>query len=295
MIEVDFKDRIPTHAGRVKLTPVSGQPNLFTMERADDPTEKGTPIDKALFESIVKSRLTGRFYDVVATRSVLSNRTGITTNPIPTSGWIMGENSTEYSSGGYKATASSSYTMGEIPFAFDASINNDWASGEGGSEWLQVEFPSQVRIIKLQLALGMSVSSATMTTVVQGSNDGAVWTNLYSTTDISKTIKEHTLTNPDFYKYYRLLFNPSTSSRARVYLWSVTSFDIISYINDYSSAYFPTKWDKGQRVTIQCQSDINNFGVTQNTLNGVNVSTILQPSRKYELRYNGATFDAKEV
>lgn len=50
MIEV--KDRVPTYPGRVKLIPVEGQPFTYDMVRADDPVDPGTPINKALFESI---------------------------------------------------------------------------------------------------------------------------------------------------------------------------------------------------------------------------------------------------
>ena len=50
MIEV--KDRVPTYPGRVKLIPVSGQPDTYDMVRADEPIEPGTPINKALFDSI---------------------------------------------------------------------------------------------------------------------------------------------------------------------------------------------------------------------------------------------------
>ena len=32
--------------------PVEGQTNTYDMQRADEPTEPGTPINKALFESI---------------------------------------------------------------------------------------------------------------------------------------------------------------------------------------------------------------------------------------------------
>ena len=67
MIEKNIVDRVPTHAGRVKLTPVSGQTNIFDMERADNPTVEGTPIDKATLDSIIKSRLTGRFYEPTIT------------------------------------------------------------------------------------------------------------------------------------------------------------------------------------------------------------------------------------
>lgn len=50
MIEV--VDRIPTYPGRVKLIPVDGQENTYDMVRADAPVEAGTPINKALFDSI---------------------------------------------------------------------------------------------------------------------------------------------------------------------------------------------------------------------------------------------------
>lgn len=52
MIEV--KDRIPTYPGRVRLVPVSGQANTYDMVRADEPIEPGTPINKALFDSMIR-------------------------------------------------------------------------------------------------------------------------------------------------------------------------------------------------------------------------------------------------
>lgn len=42
-----MKDRIPTYPGRVRLTPVSGEENTYDLERADQPTEVGTPINKS--------------------------------------------------------------------------------------------------------------------------------------------------------------------------------------------------------------------------------------------------------
>ena len=56
MIEVI--DRVPTYPGRVKLVPVADQENTYDMVRADDPIEAGTPINRALFESIRTSMLT---------------------------------------------------------------------------------------------------------------------------------------------------------------------------------------------------------------------------------------------
>lgn len=42
-----MKDRVPLYPGRVTLTPVSGQANTFDLTRADQPTQEGTPINKA--------------------------------------------------------------------------------------------------------------------------------------------------------------------------------------------------------------------------------------------------------
>ena len=42
-----MKDRVPLYPGRVKLTPVSGQENTYDMARADEPTQEGTPLNKA--------------------------------------------------------------------------------------------------------------------------------------------------------------------------------------------------------------------------------------------------------
>lgn len=42
-----MQDRIPLYPGRVKMTPVAGQANTYDMVRADDPTQAGTPINKA--------------------------------------------------------------------------------------------------------------------------------------------------------------------------------------------------------------------------------------------------------
>lgn len=49
-IKTEVVDRVPTYPGRVKLTPVTGQPDVYDMVRADSPVEEGTPINKALFD-----------------------------------------------------------------------------------------------------------------------------------------------------------------------------------------------------------------------------------------------------
>lgn len=42
-----MKDRVPLYPGRVKLTPVAGQTNVYDLVRADQPQQEGTPLNKA--------------------------------------------------------------------------------------------------------------------------------------------------------------------------------------------------------------------------------------------------------
>ena len=49
---INVVDRVSTYPGRVKLTKANGTTEYVTWERADEPTVEGTPINKALFDSI---------------------------------------------------------------------------------------------------------------------------------------------------------------------------------------------------------------------------------------------------
>ena len=49
---IDVVDRVPSQPGRYKMTLPDGSTQYVTLERADEPTVAGTPINKALFESI---------------------------------------------------------------------------------------------------------------------------------------------------------------------------------------------------------------------------------------------------
>ena len=54
-----MQDRIPLYPGRVKMTPVAGQANTYDMVRADDPTQAGTPLNKATFLNDATAALYG--------------------------------------------------------------------------------------------------------------------------------------------------------------------------------------------------------------------------------------------
>lgn len=55
-----MQDRVPLYPGRVKLTPVAGQANTYDMVRADDPTQAGTPLNKATLLKDATAALFGK-------------------------------------------------------------------------------------------------------------------------------------------------------------------------------------------------------------------------------------------
>ena len=50
-----------------------------------------------------------------------------------------------------------------------------------------------------------------------------------------------------------------------------------------------------QRMMLVVPDNTITMGVTTNSLNGIPVNVILQPSKRYELRYTETAFVAKEV
>lgn len=296
MKEVNFLDRVPTYPGRVIMTPVPGQANTYDMIRADDPTVVGTPLDKATFNSIAHSRLTGRYYTPTISRTVKTNSAGLKTNPIPTSGWV-GSTTTKYTSGGYTVSANTSADNEVTWNAFDGNDVTAWrTSGAAlsGSQWIMVQLPSAVTVKKVKLRY--EHNNYLLTTTVQGSNDGTSWTDLLTISGAVTTKTEYTLSKTGAFSYYRLAFSINGSALVYCYAFEISEYDVSTYENAFTIADgVSSVWDEGQRVMVQIPSAANTFGVVSNTLNGVAVNTILQPNKRYELRYAGSAFVAKEV
>lgn len=60
-----MQDRVPLYPGRVTLTPVAGQENTFDMVRADQPTQEGTPLNKASLLKDATAAMFGLTVDAV--------------------------------------------------------------------------------------------------------------------------------------------------------------------------------------------------------------------------------------
>lgn len=295
MKEVNFRDRVPTNPGRIVLTPVTGQPNTFDMTRADNPTEEGTPIDKATYNSIILSRLTGRYYPCTATFSALSTTT-ITRNPVPITGWAV-SNITKATNGtDYTIEASSSINSEySVEKALDGKYDTQWGSLDGINHSFIIQMPVAIKIKKFKLQLGITGSTSGNTVTLQGSNNKSTWDTVHTITSYPfNAPTEYTVSTPGVYEYYRLYFTRPTSSRVYINEFEITDCEVSVYTANYVSNEMPAIWEIGQRVTIETTA-APKHSILANSFNGVNVTTVLQPLKRYELRYTGAEFVAKEV
>lgn len=290
MQEKNILDRVPKYPGRILLTPVEGMPDTFLMTRADEPTEEGTPIDKSTLDGISKNRLTGRYYDLTASKVTLSSSGGAF-NPLPIT-WTT-TTTTGASSGEYSVEASS----GSLPQrAFDGNTATAWTSNSEQTSWIQLNVPEGITVTKMKIAMAQKESWGT-TTTIQGLTDGGAWVNLNTfSLPWDASLMEYTLSVPSTYRAYRLNFSIYTAASVTLYEWQISEWNSATYRYNYTlqSNISPVTWENGQRVTVKVPSN-NIVGVTQNYLNGIKVNTILQPNRQYELVYNGTAFDAKGV
>lgn len=290
MKEVTFADRVPTYPGRVVLTPVDGQANTFDMVRADDPIIEGTMLNKATFNSMVHSRLTGRYYVPTFSRTSAGTTTA-TTNPIPASGWTN-ESTTYGKSGNYIATASGSAENGRGPANAFYGDGYWQASDNSATPWIAIDLGEPVRATRIRTYYTATYESVTCT--LQGSNNSSTWVDLSTKTGKQTAATSWSFTNSTAYRYYRLQFG--SGADVRVYSWEVTSYIVTTYKNTFTvSDEWPNVWTAGQIALVEIPSSATTLGVISNTINGITLNTILQPGKRYELRYTGSAFVAKEV
>lgn len=282
MIEKTFLDRVPTHPGRVIMTPVTGQVNTYDMARADNPTEEGTPLDKAAFDSIIQSRLTGRYYELTAEKTVLSSLTGITLSPIPANSWIYQTGGIVGNSGSWTVESSSIAAAGYNPGGiFDGDSTSSWRSASATTSWVSITSGVAIKIKNFKLNFA---NAGHYTMQMQGSNNETDWTTLVGLTPGEYS---YTIENPAYYLYYRLYFVSSSAVNTSVVEWQITEYDATTYTMAYTADGLTDQWNQYQRVTVVTPPDALTVGVVSNTLNGVNINAILQPNTRYHLIHDG--------
>lgn len=302
MIEKRFVDRVPTYPNRIKLTPVEGQADTYDLTRADEPRVEGTALDKTTFDSLIKSRLTGRYYSTLYSRTVNSSSSlNMTVSPLPTSGWVLDPNDTnKATNGAYKVESSSNQAAYSL--ADEVFTSGGWQSGNNSAGvWIMVYHEQAIKVKQISFRTSAQYAARVASVIIEGSKDGTNWSSLYNSTSVvMDTLETYTLTSTGEYNYYRLRFTFTDSNRVTVSRLAYASYDILTYTNAYNvSDNIPSEaeWTDGQRIMLMTSADVNTFAVTENTLDGVPIANILLPSKLYELIYSitSGKFVAREV
>lgn len=295
MKEVNFQDRVPLYPNRVIMTPVPNQANTFDMVRADEPTKEGTPLDKATFNSIIHSRLTGRYYEPTYKRISDAARSGLTVSPIPSSNWVYDTDNRYIGRSGLYVVQVSSDSNTSSQRAGDAFNSVGWRSEGGLESVIKIYHTQTLKVEKMRITIELQNTTLTRFEI-QGSANGTTWQALGTYSSVTEDVAtDYTLTNTNDYNYYRLVFTSNSSNRVTVKDWRYSLYDVSTYINSYTLEDVPTVWTVGQRIMMYTPPSVNTYAVISNNLNGININTILQNGKRYELRYNGTAFDAKEV
>ena len=147
-----------------------------------------------------------------------------------------------------KVTCSGTSSDSALINAFDGTEDGQWKSNTSTSTYLRVECKNATKITKLYISATVS-GAYIISAVIQGSNDGVNWDDLYSfASSISSVIN---LNNPNYYYYYKVSYTnsvsiPMTIKELRVTEWQ-EQFNI--FINNLSLPL--TSYEVGKIVNIE--------------------------------------------
>ena len=161
---INVVDRVSTYPGRVKLTRADGTVEYVTWERADEPTVAGTPINKALFDSIAADiglAANTTVYVSKAGSDTLGN--GTSSNPYLTI--MKAVDSLPKNLNGYNATIS----IAAGTYSEHVAVHSFF----GGIVILSGTASAAVSINSLNVAFGAYVQIENITLTVTGSNDNS--------------------------------------------------------------------------------------------------------------------------
>lgn len=297
MIEVNFKDRIPREPGQVTITPVAGAVNTYILERNDDPSEVGTPLNKATFDSIIHSRLTGRYYHTTVEQ--IPGETKIfTVNPVPTSGWLNATRQTATLNGYELYSTAASVQSEMITAAFDGNANTYWRGNSTEEAYIGFKLPSPLNVSKVRAKFSFT-SGDTNTAKIQASNNWTTWVDVSEPFTVGRGVtNEVSLNTTEAFYYYRVLIDLYLETGTDCYFFEIAEYTVTSGgKNSFSVANVPQTFSLNQRLLIitPATGSFSTIGIASNDLNGIPLGTILQPNKLYELIYNGSRFNVREA
>ncbi len=129
------------------------------------------------------------------------------------------------------ASASSAHSNYPAYYAFDNNDSTVWLHTGAGSitnQWVMYKFTKAVQAIKFDVKWVKSYISS-ISYKIQGSNDGAKWTDLTANITSSNDIEKQALNNDASYIYYRLYINSQTITPSSANCGELAMFQLYGY------------------------------------------------------------------
>lgn len=295
----NIKDRVPVEVlenGAIRYGVYDNTGNLLRYEyikREDEPIEEGTPVNKALIDNIQGDLYTQDRYNIPRAGWLETDlyETTFTDNIFPSS-WEK-ENDNSFYSADVLLTTSSARSGDYGP---DAFTTDAWWTSSVTNAWIQIQFPQGIKITKMKLIMSTSSSSQTSTKKILGSKDGQAWVELYSTSgNVETSATVRTLSNADYYSYYKVEFTNRSSCQVFVKEWQVTQYKEKG-VYGYELDLPLTSYEKGKIVNIEGvayngTTSFSNLYLNINNLGVKPINGTIKSGEKYTLVYNGNSWD----
>lgn len=243
-------------------------------------------IDEEL-NGVTKNVLVNKYYVPTVNRAITGSTQTVSGNPIPTYGWVKGTN--KFTNGLYEI--SGSVFNDNIPLAFDGDSNTNYSVNDTSS-WVKFKLPSATTVKEIIVDLGTSAGDGAKGFTLQGSNNDSTWDNLVTGSGSGSAVALTTVGN---YQYYKVVGTTSYLGHLQYKNVAIANYEIETYNNALTIDNTSETFEVNQRVLIETPNSMNSVAVVSNSLNGIAIDAILQPSKRYELVYTGTMFTTKEV
>lgn len=291
---IEFKDEILNGEPRYRVRDIDG--NLIhdnaAIEMSTPVVQQGTPLNKPFFENIqayIKS--TDRYNPVRATINTT----------------IDGEYRKNFFEGEWTQIASGQYQSGkkivtndpewDYPsyLAFDGDAST-WAgekrSNTSFSKTLHLDYGEEIKVTEFYLSIGIYIDTGSIK--LQASKDNATWVDIATFTDEETTKYNVKVSDPDWYRYYRIYSTSGYNYYGIYELQTVTA--IIHQTQVLESDLRLDTYDADKMINIKTPAD---FDETANN-NYININRLgdklinakyIKADSEYTLKYNGENFD----
>ena len=280
----------------MKITHENGTVEYVTMERADEPTQAGTPINKALFDSIQNDALAiidgknnlSNIYNVgtytTGTRTITDNFNG-------SDGWVAsGDKTLIHSKTGWTLTASGS----DDTYPFSRFVDGDDTKiALNKNVYVTWTRPYAYKLKSIHAKIGASTGGNTLRIGTDSTlTTSGAYTSYSTTTSGTDATYSYTASSSLTSFYMRARGSSSTYSIKLYELYSIqyeTTCNILTYT-------FPYTLTSGTEIKIKTPSNLNTNYPTIVKIGSTEFCIgMLQPNTNYDLIYQNSKVEMNPI